>query len=148
MRSAVLRLPQPFVTVAHTADAGVAVTGATLEETLGRLVLGFSSMCAGGAALEGAEERRLAVPGGAALALIAVDTIRAVHGIYALEHKLPAAVCVEALGVDEGARLVLWLGTIDTAAAPEGMDIKAVTYHAASLEPAGDGFRAQVLFDV
>jgi SHS2 domain-containing protein len=50
--------------------------------------------------------------------------------------------------VDAGAQLVLWLGTIDAAAAPEGMDIKAVTYHAARLEADGDGFRAQVLFDV
>jgi SHS2 domain-containing protein len=39
-------------------------------------------------------------------------------------------------------------GRWDVARHAEGSDVKAVTWHAASFEPAGAGWRARVLFDI
>jgi hypothetical protein len=54
-------LPQPFQDLDHTADVGVAVEGASAEETLARLVLALAALLAGGGPVVLARDERLAV---------------------------------------------------------------------------------------
>ncbi len=140
-------LPQPFRDLGHTADLGVAVEGASAEETLARLVLACGALLAGGASVEVERDERLAVRGGGDLARAAVDLLREVLFRFATERAVPGA--CEILRADPaGAEAVVGFGRWDPERHGEGADIKAVTYHAARFERAGDGWRAQVLFDV
>lgn len=143
-----LELPQPFETVSHTADTGVEVRGATADETLARLVLAYAQLVSGGGAVDRDVERELAVAGGAGLAVLAVDVVRAVHTLWVLERLVPAAVGV--LAFDEGgARLHLRLGAYVPERHGEGLDVKAVTYHAARLAAEADGsWLARVIVDI
>jgi SHS2 domain-containing protein len=88
----------------------------------------------------------LDVRGGPGLAGTAVALLREVHFRCASEHVLPAA--CEVLRVDaEGARARVELGPRGEAHA-EGLEVKAVTHHAARLEPDGaGGWVGQAVFD-
>ncbi len=143
-----LELPQPFTALPHTADAGVVVTGKTPEETLARLVLAYAQLCTAGRPVEVEGKLTLEVAGGTDLSTIAIDALRAVHSILTQQKRVPGAVAVDGMSRDGGVKLVLALGRWDPARYPEGLDVKAVTYHAAAFEEADGGWRAQAVFDL
>ncbi|BDG08417.1 archease [Anaeromyxobacter paludicola] len=141
-----LELPQPFRDLEHTADVGVAVEGATAEEALARLVLAQAALLLGGAGVTAEWEERLAVEAGGRVA-VAVNLLRELLYRFATE-RLVAQAC-EVLRMDEGAAEVqVAFGRYDPARHAEGVDLKAVTWHEARFEPGGDGWRAQVVFDI
>jgi SHS2 domain-containing protein len=139
-------LPQPFLDLDHTADVGVAVEGASAEEALARLVLAYAALLAGGAPVGAERDDRLVVQGdgrvGAAVALLRELLFR-----FAVERVIPAA-CEPHRIDDGGADVTVALGRYDPERHAEGLDLKAVTWHAARFEPAGGGWRAQVVFDI
>jgi SHS2 domain-containing protein len=143
-----LALPQPFEDLDHTADVGVRVAGATAEETFGRLALAMGALLAGGGAVERERADRLAVTsegGGRAGAAIAL--LRELLFRFATERRVPAA--IEVLRRDaDGAEVVVESGRWDPERHAEGLDLKAVTWHAARLEPSGSGWIGQVVFDI
>jgi SHS2 domain-containing protein len=142
-----LRIPQAFEDLAHTADVGVRVRGATAEEALGRLVLAFATLVTGGAPAEGAREERLTVAGGPGLAGTAVALLRELLFRLATAHEVPVEVEIER--VDErGAVAALTFARHDPERHAEGADVKAVTWHAARLEREGDGWVAQIVLDI
>jgi SHS2 domain-containing protein len=144
-----LEAPQPYDSIAHTADAGVEVHGASKEQTLARLVLALADVATGGEVAAGSERRAIEVAGGAELCIIAIDVLRAVHRLLALERLVPNAVRVDSLSREEGARLALRCGPFDGARHSEGLDIKAVTYHASRFEEQSPGsFVARAVFDI
>jgi SHS2 domain-containing protein len=61
---------------------------------------------------------------------------------------IPAEVSVVAFDSVSGARVDVGFARYDPRAHVEGLVLKAVTHHAARLEPDGDGWVAQVVFDV
>jgi SHS2 domain-containing protein len=141
------QLPQPFEQLDHTADLGVAVEGASAEEALARLVLALGSLLAGGGPAPVRAEREIAVEGGPDLRGTALAVLRELLYRFAAERLIPAA--CEVLRLDEaGARVRVAFAGWDPALHREGTDVKAVTWHASAFEPAGDGWRAQVVFDV
>ncbi len=142
-----LALPQPFQDLEHTADVGVAVEGASPEETLARLVLAEAALLSGGGRVEVAREERLAVEGTGHLEL-AVALLRELLFRFATERVI-AGEC-EVLSLDPAARaeIAVGLGGFDPALHAEGLDLKAVTWHAARFEEAGGHWRAQVVFDI
>ena len=142
-----LVLPQPYAVIEHTADTGVAVEGASPEEALARLVLAFGQLAAGGETAEPSGEERLAVAGGPDLAGTAVAALREVHWRLAARHLLPVACEVHRVDA-AGAELTVAFGRWDPERHAEGADVKAITRHAARLEPGGSGWRAQAIFDV
>jgi len=143
-----LELPQPFTALSHTADAGVEVRGATAAEALARLVLAYAQLVTGGGAVDREVERDLTLPGGAGLAVLAVDVVRAAHQLWVLERLVPAVVAVLELD-EQGARLRLGLGSYVPERHGEGLDVKAITYHAARLAPEPDGsWVARVIVDI
>jgi SHS2 domain-containing protein len=130
-------LPQPYDDIGHTADVGIRVRGASVEEALARLVLAFSSLVTGGAAVSREREERLSVPGGPGLAGTAVALLREL--LYRLATERAVATDVEIVSVD---------GRRDPERHAEGADVKAVTRHAARLEPDAGGWVAQAVLDI
>jgi SHS2 domain-containing protein len=139
-------LPQPFRDLEHTADVGVAVEGASPEEALARLVLAYAALLTGGEPVAPERDERIAVPGdgyvGAALALLRELLFR-----FAVERVIPAACEPHRIG-DTGADVTVAFGRYDPERHTEGLDLKAVTWHAARFEPEGAAWRAQVVFDI
>jgi SHS2 domain-containing protein len=141
-----LSLPQPWQEIAHTADVGAAVEGETADEALARLVLALGALLAGGGPVEVVREDRVAASG-ADRAQTAVNVLRELLYRFATERLLPVA-CEVLRFDDHGAELSVGSGSWNPLLHAEGADVKAVTYHAARFEPAGGGWRAQVLFDI
>ncbi len=140
-------LPQPYEDLAHTADVGVRVRGATAEEALARLALALGTLLAGGGGAPPEREERIAVRGGPGLAGTAVALLRELRFRVATERLLPSEVEVRRVGED-GAEATVAFARYDPRRHAEGADVKAVTWHAARLEPEGGGWVAQAVFDV
>ena len=142
-----MQAPQPYEEIEHTADLGVVVRGSSAEETLERLVCVFGQLLAGRDDLEPSTMQRLVVPAAPDRALVAVDVLRELLFRFATE-KLIAASC-EALRLDDGdVELEVGFAHWDPQAHAGGADIKAVTYHEAAFERAGDQWLARVIFDI
>jgi len=140
-----LRVPQPYQEMEHTADAGVQVRGATAEETLARLVCVFGELLAGGPGLVARDRARISA-GDGDLPLAAADLLRDLLYRFATERVVPVScrtVRIDGAGVDIEVGLAHW-----DAGQGRGVDIKAVTLHELRFEPEGDGWLAQVVFDV
>jgi SHS2 domain-containing protein len=165
-------LPQPFEDLGHTADLGVRVRGDSAEEALARLALALGSILAGDAPAAERDERvsvtttpphpdslpRLlpgeravvptsTIPGGEDLAAVAVALLRELLFRFATERSLPAAVEIHRLD-GRGAEATVGFARWDPARHREGADVKAVTWHAARLEPEGRGWVGQVVLDI
>lgn len=141
------RLPQPYEDLAHTADVGVRVRGASAEEALARLALALGALLAGGGEAPPEREERLAVAGGPGLAGTAVGLLRELLFRFATERLIPCEVEVHRAGED-GSEATVAFARYDPVRHGEGADVKAVTWHAARLEPEGAGWVAQAVFDV
>jgi len=142
-----LGLPQAYEDLGHTADVGVRVRGASAEEALGRLALAFGTLVTGGDAPRPECEERLSVPGGDGVVGAAIALLRELLFRFATERLIPAE--VEVLRVDDrGAEATVGFARYDAVRHAEGADVKAVTWHAARLEPEGGGWVAQAVFDI
>lgn len=140
-------LPQPYALLDHTADLGVRVVGATAEEALARLVLALGALVAGGGPARPGATEQLAVQGGPDLAGTAVAVLRELLYRFATARRFPAG--CEVLRLDAGgAELIVAFAPWDPDLHAEGADLKAITWHAARLEPEGDGWVGQVVIDV
>ena len=141
-----LGLPSPFEELPHTADVGIRARGADLPEVLSRAVLAMAQLQAGGGAVGAAGEEVLQARGEDRASLL-VDLARQVLQRFFLSRRLLAA--IEITWVSETALSArCWFGPFDPAAHGEGMDVKAVTYARAAVEPGPEGLVATLLFDV
>ncbi len=140
-------LPQPYEDLAHTADVGVRVRGATREEALARLALALGTLLTGGGPATPEREERVRVEGGPGLAGTAVALLRELVFRLATAREVPVEVEVERVDGDAAVAAVTF-GRHDPARHAEGADVKAVTWHRARLEPEGAGWVAQAVFDV
>lgn len=142
-----LSLPQAYEDLGHTADVGVRVRGASAEEALARLALAFGTLVTAGDAPRPEREERITVRAGGGHAEAAVALLRELLYRLAAERLVPAE--VEVHRVDgEGAEATVAFARYDPDRHAEGADVKAVTWHAARLEPEGDGWVAQAVFDI
>ena len=140
-------LPQAYEDLGHTADVGVRVRGTSAEEALARLALVLGTLLSGGGPAPVASSAHLAVTGGPGLAGTAVALLRELLFRFATERLLPAE--VEVHRADEaGAEATVGFARYDPDRHAEGVDVKAVTWHAARLEPEGGGWVAQVVLDI
>ncbi len=140
-------LPQPYEDLGHTADVGVRVRGATAEEALARLALAFGTLVTGGAPAPPEREERIAVRGGPGLAGTAVAFLRELLFRFATAAIVPVEVEVHR-AADDGAEATVAFARYDPERHAEGADVKAVTWHAARLEPEAGGWVAQIVFDI
>ncbi len=141
-------LPQPFRDLDHTADAGVEVEGASASEALARLVLAQSALLAGGGSVLVEREERIAVPAQKALHEVAVALLRELLYRFSTEKVLAGACEVGTLEPGAPAEVTIGFGRYDPELHAEGLDLKAVTRHAARLEEVDGRWRARVIFDI
>lgn len=141
-----LSLPQPFEDIGHTADLGIRVRGATAEEALARLALALGAVLGGDGPFTAEREERLLVDGGGDATSAAVAFLRELLWRFASERLFPCACEVTRVdGVRAEGTVALSRWDPERSA---GADVKAVTWHAARLEPQGDGWVGQVVLDV
>ncbi|HEY3445539.1 MAG TPA: archease [Myxococcales bacterium] len=139
-------LPSPFEEISHTADVGVRAKGKDLPETYARTALALAQLQAGGGAVEPEEERRLEAHGDDRVMLL-VDFCRQALRVFWLDRRILSAVEIESLS-DTALSARAWFGRFDPERHGEGMDIKAVTYARAAVEPAEGGFVGSVIVDI
>jgi SHS2 domain-containing protein len=141
-------LPQPFRDLDHTADAGVEVEGASAGETLARLVLAQSALLTGGGRVTVERDERIAVPAHPALHATAIAILRELLYRFSTEKVIAGACEVGALQPGLPAEMTIGFGRYDPERHAEGLDLKAVTWHAARFEEVGGRWRARVIFDI
>lgn len=146
----VLSRPQPFEQVSHTADIAVLVRGESAEVALGRLVLAFGELVTAGAEpLAPVGESDLEAAGGAPFAMVAVDILRGAHALLTTRGWVPVSVVVYPASEQNGARLRVTFGLLEPYVHSEGLDIKAVTYHACRFDKVSEAlYEAFVVFDI
>ena len=141
------RLPQPFEELEHTADVGVRVRGRTPDEALARLVLAYGQLLLGSGPTSMQNEGGLSVADGEDSAVLAVNVLRELHLRFVTERVIPVECEIARLDTG-GAEIVVGWTRYDREAHREGVDIKAVTYHAAAFDKDETGWYAQVIFDI
>jgi SHS2 domain-containing protein len=142
-----LTLPQPYEELDHTADVGVVVRGDSAEQTLSRLVLALGALLSGGGAVT--EQRELVVRvGPGEHSEMAVDVLRELLFRFDSEHVVASSCETRWLDPERGAELRVGVGAYDEIAHAEGIELKAVTLHAARFEPRDGGWTAQIVFDI
>lgn len=142
-----LALPQPYEELDHTADVGVVVRGDDEAATLSRLVLAMSQLLTGGGPLAPTQSATIEVEPGD-MPSMAIDVLRELLFRFDTEHVIAAACRVERMDPASGACVAIDLGPFDLALHEEGTDLKAITFHAARFEREGEGWVAQIVFDV
>ncbi len=141
------QLPQPYEELDHTADIGVIVRGPDEAATLARLVLAMSQLLTGGGPLVPTESHTFEVEP-SDLPNMAIDVLRELLFRFDTQQLIAAACSVERIDPATGTRVTVDCGRRDPALHEEGTDLKAVTLHAARFEREGDGWVAQIVFDV
>ncbi len=91
--------------------------------------------------------RRIAVRGGPGLAGTAVALLRELLYRFATARRIAAAVEIVRAG-DDGAEAVVATGPWDPEVHGEGVDLKAVTWHRARLEPVDGEWVGEIVFDI
>ena len=130
----------------HTADLGVEVTGATLEELYAGAVFALFDLLTDLSAVRETEERTLTVEGDGPDDLL-VNFLREVLYAWNGDRFLIRRCTIRE--VAPGQLTVLLLGEpYDPARHRIRMEIKAVTYHQASVSRTEAGWMARVVFDV
>ena len=130
----------------HTADLGVEVTGATLEELYAGAVFALFDLLTDLSAVRETEERTLTVEGDGPDDLL-VNFLREVLYAWNGDRFLIRRCTIRE--VAPGQLTVLLLGEpYDPARHRIRMEIKAVTYHQASVSRTETGWVARVVFDV
>lgn len=140
--------PEPFEELDHTADVGVRVHGRDADECLARLVLSLSSLILGGSGSLSAEATRALEIEPADRLSMAVDVLRELLYVFDTEHVLPVRCVVHRFDEESGVLLELAMAPCNEDEHDDITDLKAVTWHHAVFEPEGDGFIAQIIYDV
>jgi SHS2 domain-containing protein len=140
-------LPQPYEELDHTADVGLLVRGDSAAEALARLVLAFGVMLSGGGALAKEREMLIAVDASDHAAM-AVDVLRELLFRFDCEQLIPVECEVREFDSERGAKVLVAVGSWDPDAHAEGLELKAVTLHAAVFEERDGQWLAQVVFDI
>lgn len=141
-------LPQPYEEMDHTADVGVIVHGVSAEETVARLVLAMSALLTGGGPIHPAPHAVTITAERGERIDMALDLLRELLFIFDCDHRIASGCEVTRFDREQGATMSVWLAPWDEEAHEEGTELKAVTLHEARFEPEGDGWRAQIVFDV
>lgn len=139
-----IEAPITYRELDHTADVAIEIDGRTEEEVYARAALALGQMLAGGGPMTQEVERTLEPAGHDRVSQL-VDLCRDVLAAFYDERLILCAIEVR-LGPPFAA--TGWFTKWDPALHREGVDVKAVTYGGARFEPDGDGWRAQLIFDI
>ena len=130
----------------HTADLGVEVNAATREELYGGAVVALFDLLTEPLLVRPETGRELVVDGNDPADLL-VNFLREALYLWNGEGWLVKTCAVRRADARQVAAL-LHGESFDPARHRIKREIKAVTYHQASVEPCGDGWTARIVFDV
>ncbi len=134
-----------YEVLAHTADTGIAVTGATLAEVFENAAYGMFDLMFDLDALEASDRVAVEATGDTAEELL-VDWLSSLLFEAEAGELVLCSFSVEELG--EGRTRGTAAGRSSAGVVLRGPPIKAVTYHDLLIEEKPAGWRAQVIFDV
>lgn len=138
-------MPARSGTTAHTADLGLWVEADSLRELFAAAVEALSLLMSAGPRRGQISWVPLDLEGDGYPELL-VELLNEV--VYRLDGEGQVSVALTVVELDQG-HLTGRLGVIPAGPAHTPVEaIKAVTYHQASVEPQGQGWRAQVIMDV
>lgn len=136
----------PFEILDHTADVRLRARGATPAEVCEQAAHGLMALLVAPETVQGREEECIAVDGDDAVDLL----IRWLHELlfrFDARRRVFADIRVTDLS-EWRLKAVLRGEAFDPRRHKPRQEIKAVTYHGARFERAGDGWVAEVLFDL
>lgn len=130
----------------HTADVGLRAYGKTEEETYANAALGLMSLLCNLEGIQPLEEFEVRAEGPDAVELM-VRWLHELLFLFDVEKRVFSEVRV--VEHDETSlRAILKGERFDPKRHEPGEEIKAVTYHGAKFERTGEGWVAEVLFDI
>ena len=130
----------------HTADLGVEVSAATREELYAGAVAALFDLITDLSSVRPETGREMAVEGNDPADLL-VNFLREALYLWNGEGWL-VKTCTVRRADDRCVTALLWGEPFDPSRHRIKMEIKAVTYHQASVDPDGDGWKARMVFDV
>ncbi len=137
----------PFTLIDHTADLGLEITAASLPDLYAEAGRALMAVIFEDNPPPHADQtQNLTITG-----TDQVDLLVKFLGellFLTMDRGLAAANIEIAKLTDQEIIARLGLAPVDFAANPPALEIKAVTYHQATVEPTPDGWRARIIFDV
>ena len=135
----------------HTADALVEIEAATREALLHDAVAAVRELLVGQSAVAVAEARSITLSG-TDVADLTFELLRELLYRFATDRFIPTRLELDQLSLARGGPAAL-AGTVfgekfDPARHETQPEVKAVTRHGLQVTETGDGFRAEILFDV
>ena len=139
----------PFEPIDHTADLGLAISGGSLDELFTDAVQGFYDSFIDVAAIGTGSQRQITVDA-EALDLLLLALLEELLFLFDADELLfpHGTVAVTVTNTGFTARADLQGEPFDRDRHPQKVQIKAVTYHFLEVEQTGEGWRAQVVFDI
>jgi len=139
----------PFEPIDHTADLGLAISGGSLDELFTDAVRGFYDSMIDITAISTGYRRQITVDA-EALDLLLLALLDELLFLFDADELLLPHGTVAVTATDTGftARADLEGELFHRDRHPQRVQIKAVTYHCLEVEQTGEGWRAQVVFDI
>ncbi len=130
----------------HTADIRMEAFGSSLEELFVNAALGLTSLLSIEPPSGPAETHSVSLDADDVDGLL-VDWLREIHFLHEARRFVPVDVAIHALSETALEADIRGRTAPEDAEGPE-VEIKAVTYHEASVRRREDGYAARVLFDI
>ncbi len=138
---------KPYTIIEHTADAGIRTSGKTREELFRNAGLGMTEIMVNNLKEKGSLIRHLSVaaPNEADLLLIWLKEL-----LYLFSSERFLFTGMKYFSIDNEFKLEADIEgvTLDSTRHELGLEIKAVTYHQFEYKKTGEGYTAQIIFDV
>ncbi|MFH1262895.1 MAG: archease [Pseudomonadota bacterium] len=135
-----------YRTISHTADIGIEAFGTTIPELFENAAWGFVDLLTDAEAILPKERRTIRLNAENKEDLL-VRWLSELLFLFETERKLFARTTVTRL-TETDLEAVVEGESFDSTRYEIRHEIKAVTYHALSIGPTADGWRAQVIFDL
>jgi len=136
-----------FETFDHTADLGLRIRAATLDDLFSEAALAlFSTIVEDSTAIVPREQRELSFPG-TDIEYLLFDWLRILLYQFDAEHWLSSTWFHVHVG-DGGLQATLWGEPLDWDRHVLSHEVKAVTYHGLKVEKMNDGWLAEVIVDI
>jgi len=137
--------------IEHTGDAGLRITAGSLPQLLTVSAQQMVRLCCP----QGLIRRTLARPvtaAGADLVELFINWLSEINSLMAVHHELYGAFTIQNLALPDEPPLSVMGSAEGEAYDPErhqlAIEIKAVTFHEAYVQPVADGWQCQVIFDL
>ncbi len=136
---------EPYNTFEHTADVGIEVRGATLEEAFANAARGMFSIIVDGSDISAREKREISLEAAMDEEQLLVDWLSELLYVHDVEGLVFDSFDIT---IDDGLHAVAWGEPYSRDRHGYGSEVKAVTYHLLAIKRTKKGVEINVLFDI